>query len=140
MIALEFSRFTQSLPETDARRTWTYYLTKGWIEAGDDLFGSYHQMAERYGAEQAERLIKRMLKNYTRLVFINTGKYEVDHYREYSKRIASRYDLKFEEISGSPTLVAKMMNGPWDENFIVVPLANQLYTKIFTKVPICLIL
>jgi len=110
----------------------TYYLTKGWIEAGDDLFGSYHQMAERYGAEQAERLIKRMLKNYTRLVFINTGKYEVDHYREYSKRIASRYDLKFEEISGSPTLITKMTNGPWDEDFIVVsPGQSILYEDFY---------
>ena len=109
----------------------TYYLTKGWIEAGDNLFGSYHQMAERYGPEQAERLIKRMLKNYTRLVFINTGKYEVEHYREYSKRIASRYDLRFEEIGGSPTLVAKMINGPWDEDFIVVPPGQSILYEDF---------
>jgi hypothetical protein len=99
----------------------TYYLTKGWIEAGDNLFGSYHQMVERYGPEQAERLIKRMLQNYTRLVFINTGKYQVEHYREYSKQMASRYDLRFEEITGSPTLVAEMINGPWDGDFVVVP-------------------
>ena len=99
----------------------TYYLTKGWIETGDDLFGSYHQMVERYGPEQTERLIKRMLQNYTRLVLINTGKYQIEHYREYSKQMASRYDLRFEEISGSPTLVDKMVNGPWDEDFVVVP-------------------
>jgi hypothetical protein len=99
----------------------TYYLTKGWIEAGDDLFGSYHKMVERYGQEQAERLIKRMLQNYTRLVFVNTGKYQVEHYREYTKQTASRYNLKFEEIIGSPTLVAKMINGPWDGDFVVAP-------------------
>jgi hypothetical protein len=99
----------------------TYYLTKGWIETGDNLFGSHHQMVERYGPEQAERLIKRMLQNYTRLVFIDTGKYQVEHYREYSKQMASRYDLRFEEITGSPTLVAEMINGPWDGDFVVVP-------------------
>ena len=99
----------------------TYYLTKGWIETGDDLFGSYHQMVERYGPEQTERLIKRMLQNYTRLVLINTGKYQIEHYREYSKQMASRYDLRFEEISGSPTLVAKMIDGPWDGDFVVAP-------------------
>jgi hypothetical protein len=99
----------------------TYYLTKGWIEAGDNLFGSYQQMVERYGPEQAEKLIKRMLQNYTRLVLINTGQYEVGHYRDYSKRMASRYDLKFEEIEGSTHLVDKMINGPWDEDFVLVP-------------------
>jgi len=46
----------------------TYYLTKGWIEAGDNLFGDHNQMMERYGPEQAEFLIKKMLQNYTRLV------------------------------------------------------------------------
>jgi hypothetical protein len=99
----------------------TYYLTKGWIEAGDNPFGLYDQTVERYGLGKAEWLIKRMLKNYTRLVFINTGQYEVDYYREYSKRMASRYDLRYEEISGSPTLVDKMVNGPWDKDLVVVP-------------------
>jgi hypothetical protein len=99
----------------------TYYLTKGWIEAGHNPFGLYNQMAERYGAEKAEWLISRMLKNYTRLVFIDTGQYEAEHYREYSKRMASRYGLRFEEIDGSTALVAKMINGPWDEDFVVVP-------------------
>lgn len=103
------------------REPGSYYLTKGWIEAGDNPFGLYNQMVERYGTEKAEWLIKRMLKNYTRLVFINTGQYEVDHYREYSKRMASRYGLRFEEIHGSTALVAKMIHGPWDEEFVVVP-------------------
>ena len=109
----------------------TYYLTKGWIEAGDDLFGSFHQMVERYGPELAERLIKRMLQNYTRLVFINTGKYKVEDYREYSKNIASRYDLKFEEINGSPTLVDKIVNGSWDEDFVVVPPGQSISYEAF---------
>jgi hypothetical protein len=109
----------------------TYYLTKGWIEAGDDLFGSYHQMVERYGPGLAERLIKRMLQNYTRLVFINTGKYKVEHYREYSKRIASRYDLRFEEIGGSPALLDKIVNGSWDEDFIVVPPGQAISYEAF---------
>jgi hypothetical protein len=109
----------------------TYYLTKGWIEAGDNPFGLYDQMVERYGTEKAEWLIRRMLKNYTRLVFINTGQYEVDHYRKYSKRMASRYGLRFEEISGSTALITKMINGPWDEDFIMVPPAQTISFEAF---------
>lgn len=99
----------------------TYYLTKGWIEVGDSPFGSYSQMVERYSAEKAEWLMKRMLRNYTRLVFIDTGQYEVDHYRQYSKEMADRYSLRFEEIKGSTSLVTKMIYGPWDEEFVVAP-------------------
>jgi hypothetical protein len=109
----------------------TYYLTKGWIEAGDSPFGSYPQMVERYGAEKTEWLIKKMLVNYTRLVFINTGQYEVEHYREYSKKMASRYDLRFEEINGSTSLVAKMISGPWDEDFVVAPRGQAISYEDF---------
>ena len=113
----------------------TYYLTKGWIEAGDSLFGSHNQMLERYGAEQAEVLIKKMLQNYTRLVFINTGKYRVEQYREYSERTASRYGLNFEEVCGATTLVDKMLNGPWDEDFVVVPPGQAITYESFYASP-----
>ena len=111
----------------------TYYLTKGWIEAGDNLFGSHNQMVERYGPKQAEALIKRMLQNYTRLVFINTGKYRVEHYREYSERTASRYGLRYQEIFGATTLVDKMANGPWDQDFVVVPPGQTITYEAFYK-------
>ena len=113
----------------------TYYLTKGWIEAGDNLFGSNNQIIERYGPEQAEVLIKRMLQNYTRLVFINTGKYRVEHYREYAERTASRYGLRFQEIFGATTLVDKMANGPWDGDFIVVPPGQTITYESFYESP-----
>lgn len=109
----------------------TYYLTKGWIEAGDNPFGLYDQMVERYGIEKTEWLIKRMLKNYTRLVFIDTGQYEVDYYREYSKKMAHRYDLRFEEISGSTSLVKKMIHGPWDEDLVVVSPGQTISYEAF---------
>lgn len=109
----------------------TYYLTKGWIEAGDNPFGLYDQMAERYGVEKAHGLIKRMLKNYTRLVFINTGQYEVDRYRQLSRELASRYDLRFEEIYGSTSLVKKMIHGPWDEDLIIIPPGQTISYEMF---------
>jgi len=114
----------------------TYYLTKGWIEAGDNLFGDHNRMMERYGPEQAEALIKRMLQNYTRLVFINTGQYRVEHYREYCEGVASRFSLRFQEILGATTLVKKMVNGPWDEDFVVVPPGQTVTYEAFYESPI----
>ncbi len=113
----------------------TYYLTKGWIEAGDNLFGDHNQMMKRYGSEQAEALIKRMLQNYTRLVFINTGQWEVERYRRYSRDMASRFGLRFEEIEGSKTLVTKMVNGPWDEDLVVVSPGQPISYEIFCEGP-----
>ncbi|MGD8815408.1 MAG: DUF1638 domain-containing protein [Anaerolineales bacterium] len=97
----------------------TYYMTKGWIEAGDSPFGEYESMVERYGEERARYLVGRILKNYTRLALINTGQYELERYRDYCRRTAEDFGLRYEEIPGSSTLIKKLLNGPWDDEFVV---------------------
>ena len=99
----------------------TYYLTKGWVEAGDTPFEEHKLLIEKYGEEKAERMTRLMLKNYKRLAFINTGVYEIDRYQEYARKTAEKFNLLFEEIAGSPALVRKMVFGPWDGEFVVVP-------------------
>jgi hypothetical protein len=105
--------------EQFGREPGTYYLTKGWIEVGDTPFAEYERLIEKYGPEQAERMIKLMLKNYTRLAFIDTGHYEQEWYREYARRTAEQFDLRYEEIAGSKALVKKMLFGPWDDSFVI---------------------
>ncbi|MEW5873188.1 MAG: DUF1638 domain-containing protein [Chloroflexota bacterium] len=98
----------------------TYYLTKGWIEVGDTPFEEHKQIVEKYGEARAKRMTQLLLKNYKRLAFINTGQYEIERFREYAQKTAAAFDLRFEEIEGSPALVQKMVNGPWDGEFLVV--------------------
>jgi hypothetical protein len=97
----------------------TYYLTKGWIEAGDTPFDEYDKLVKRYGGEKAGRLMGRILKNYTRLALINTGQYDLARYREYSRQMAERLGLCYEEIAGSDALVTRMLHGPWDGDFVI---------------------
>ena len=111
----------------------TYYLTKGWIEVGDTPFDEHQKLIERYGREKAERMTKLVLKNYKRLAFINTGAYELERYQQYSKDIARDFDLTFEEIKGSPSLVKKLINGPWDEEFVVVKPGQILTYQVFVN-------
>lgn len=99
----------------------TYYLTKGWIQVADTPFEEYQRLVKKYGEAKAERMTRLMLRNYTRLGFINTGEYEIERYRAYARQTAERFGLHFEEIQGSSALIRKMISGPWDEEFIVVP-------------------
>lgn len=104
-----------------AQEPGTYYLTKGWIEVGDSPFEEHKRLVQKYGEEKAERMIRLVLKNYKRLGFINTGQYEIERYRDYARKAAARFGLRFEEIQGSSVLLKKMLSGPWDEEFVVVP-------------------
>jgi hypothetical protein len=113
----------------------TYYLTKGWIEVGDSPFEEYKRLIKRYGEQKALRMIKLMLKNYTRLAFINTGAYELERYREYARQTAERFGLRFEEIEGAPSLVQKLLFGPWDDEIVVCPPGQTITYEMFTPAP-----
>jgi hypothetical protein len=117
----------------------TYYLTKGWIEVGESPFSEYDATVQRFGREKAERIYQMMFQHYKRLALINTGQYELERYREYARRTADRFSLRYEEIEGSTELVTKMINGPWDKEFIVVEpgRAIELEQFFFSESPRC---
>lgn len=111
----------------------TYYLTKGWIEAGDTPFSEHAALVKRYGEAKALRMMKLTLKNYTRLAFINTGNYELERYRDYTRRASEQFGLRYEEIEGSSALVQKMIAGPWDDEFVVVAPGETITYEMFAK-------
>ena len=111
----------QSYMEQAKKAPGTYYLTKGWIEVADTPFGEYERMITKYGKDKADYLMDVMLKNYTRLVYIDTGHSDNQPYIDYAKKTATKFKLQFEEIHGSNSLIIKMLTGPWDEDFLVIP-------------------
>jgi Protein of unknown function (DUF1638) len=118
-----------------AEQPGTYYLTKGWIEVGDSPFDEESRLAERYGAEKANRIIRLMLRNYRRLAFIDTGVQDIERYRAQAMATAERFDLRFEEIEGSPSLVEKLLFGPWDSECVVVERGDTVRYEAFVKDP-----
>lgn len=97
----------------------TYYLTPGWIDVGDSPFSEHEKLVEAFGPQKADRVIGRLLRNYTRLAFIDTGRGETEKYRRYSRRMAERFGLRYAELPGSERLIKKMLRGPLDRNFVV---------------------
>ena len=112
----------------------TYYLTKGWIECGDDPYTEYLKMTEKYGHEKAHWLESQVIKNYTRLALINTGNYRMGKYRRYGKKVASFFSLTFEEIPGSNMLVEKLIEGRWDEDFVVIEPGGKIQYDMFLAI------
>ena len=113
----------------------TYYLTKGWIEVSDTLLDEYHRAAEKYGEEKAIRMMSVMLKNYTRLVYIDTGAKAQEHYQAYACQVADQFSLRYEIIPGANDLIKKVLFGPWDTDFVVTPPGRAISYADF-KIPL----
>ncbi len=111
----------------------TLYMTKGWIESGTPLDEQRDLMVKKYGEQKAGILFKKMLQGYKRLAFINTGNYELEQYRKRSREIAQRLNLRYEEIQGDNSLVTKLLNGTWDQEFVVVPSGRTVELTDFRK-------
>jgi len=108
-------------------------LTKGWIESSDTPFSEYDILVKRYGEQIAQRIINQILKNYTRLAFINMGNNKLEYYREHARSMAKRFNLHYEEIQGSDVIIKKMLYGPWDDEFVIIPPSKTISFFDFRK-------
>jgi hypothetical protein len=113
----------------------TYFLSKGWIDAGITLLDELRSMEERYGKRRAELVMKRMLQHYRRLAFIDMGYQDQERYRQFSQKAARKLNLRYQEISGTPEFLRKMCNGPWDDEFIVAPPGQVIRLEDFGMLP-----
>jgi hypothetical protein len=114
----------------------TFFLTAGYI--GDDVgspWSDYERMAQRYGPEKAEKLLKRMVAHYKRMVYIrmpNAANLEAD--REYTQKTAARLDLRYEEIEGTPHMLKRMIEQDWGDDFVVVEPGQPITTAHFLSI------
>lgn len=126
----------QAYSEQSKKEPGSYYLTKGWIEVADTPFDEYERLVVKYGQERADYIMKTMLKHYTRLVYIDTGNSDKQPYVDYARKTAGQFNLRFEEIPGSNSLVLKMLTGPWDQDFLIVEPGHTItYMDFKTSTP-----
>ncbi len=116
-----------------AREPGTYFLTRGWLGDGaEGPFAEYDRMVETYGKERADRLLKKMIGHYKRIAFIRAEDGgEEEKARAEARTIAKRFDLRYEELDATNSILARMMKGDWTEDFIVVEPGEAIDTMHF---------
>ena len=113
----------------------TYYYTRGWIEELGDPYKEYQKMIPRMGEEKARRVALMIMESYKRLALIETGAYEMKRCEEYVNEVAEFYGLPVERLQGDMRLFRKLVDGPWDAEFIVVEPGGVLDEAVFWNVP-----
>jgi len=109
----------------------TYYLTKGWLEAGTDPLSEYEHYVERYGEQTADRVMDALYRNYSQLCLVSHSEAGLAESRERAQRVAAfckeRWGMEYRERVGSDALIAKLLDAPrvldelGDEFIVIAP-------------------
>jgi hypothetical protein len=109
----------------------TYYLTKGWLEAGTDPLKEYESYVERYGEKTADMVMDTMYRNYTQICLVSHSEEDLAANRERAQVVASfcqeRWGMEYKERVGSDALIVKLLNAPHhldllgDEFVVIAP-------------------
>jgi hypothetical protein len=119
----------------------TYYLTKGWLEAGTNPLQEYRTYVERYGQEQADMVMDAQYSNYERLLFVAHNQEDLECYRSQALEVAQfceRWEMRYEELQGSEAYVRRLVEvaaalDNVDGDFVVVPPGNEIQLSQFLR-------
>ncbi len=111
----------------------TYYLTQGYIGDGaGSFFSDYDRIVQKYGLERAEKIRTKMFSHYHRLTYIrlpNVSTLEAD--REYSRKMAARFNMEYNEIEGTTSLLRHLFEGDWEHEFIIAEPGHAITMEQF---------
>ena len=87
----------------------TYFLTNGWLE-------QHHALNDDID----------MMPFYNKLAFIEMGIEPDDSYGQRAQKLAEERQWDYENITGNLSLLRRLVNGDWDDDFLIVPPGAQI--------------
>lgn len=114
----------------------TYFESTGWLERGSGpaqtpqlgLSVSQAELIERYGEENARYLAEQLtgMRHYSKLAFIETGIEPNDSFERRAHREAAERGWEYEKLHGDLDLIRRLLDGDWDDDFLVVPPGGRI--------------
>jgi len=105
----------------------TYYITTGWARYGTTSLTAYkNEYLPKYGEEDARYIAGELLKHYTRVALINHGAGDMKIGRAHAREFAETFGMTYVEIPGSLDYLRRLVQGPWDDDFVLVERGGSL--------------
>jgi len=120
----------------------TYYLSKGWLEAGTNPLVESRKYEEKYGAETTAFLMDTQYHHYSRLMMVAHNQQELEAYRPQAQEVAdycARWGMRYEEILGSDSYlrrlveIAASLELSGNDDFLLIPPEGTLTQAHFIR-------
>ena len=126
----------------------TYWFSPGWVEqstfpcgAGKETLRRRYE--EQYGEDNAEFLVehaRESLSAYKRAALITWPELDRKAYHERAQQVAKEFGWRFESLEGSSELLARVLNGTWEEKDVVIAEPGHTFevgndTEVVSVVP-----
>ncbi len=116
-IRMLLSKSPDGCIDTDPR---CLYFTENWMNSEQFLFAQFENYLKKYGVKKGNIIVNEMIKNYTGVCLIDTGTYEVEHYREIWKETFDKWNLSCNVRQGTLRILEKLIQGNWDQEFCII--------------------
>jgi len=121
----------------------TYWYALDYVERADgsgtalslgsdmdmDIGGVYEEYVQKYGKDNADYLMEAMgawRKHYQRAAFIDIGVGDSTTVAARTRDEAARRGWTFDRLVGDLVLVRRLLNGDWDDDFLVLQPGQQV--------------
>jgi hypothetical protein len=120
----------------------TYYLTRGWLEAGAHPLSEYQELVEKFGQESADHVVDMLFGNYTQLCLLASTEADLAACRTEAREVADfcarRWNMSYQERIGSEALLRGLLDAPRQmgalgEEFVVVPPGGRVQAQMFAR-------
>lgn len=119
----------------------TYWLSKGWLEAGSNPLMEYQENVEKYGEEQADWIMDVQYRNYQRLALVAHTPEDLEAYRSQAKEVGEycqQWGMRYEEVLGSDAYVKRMVSALFStdgvgDDFLLIPPGGEIQQINFIR-------
>jgi hypothetical protein len=105
-----------------------------------DIQARYTEYVEKYGEENAAYLMEVMgawQSHYNRATYIDLGIGDGRRLEAQTEREAANRGWRYERLTGNLTLIRRLLNAEWDQDFLVIPPGQQIAMSYDEKVVTC---
>ena len=115
----------------------TYYVTRGWINTGNDPLEQYEQYVEKYGEKRADRVVEAFYGHYDTVCLMAFSEEELDEVRPLAVPVVQwfqdRWQLEYIEKVGQSSFIERLVTDQQKDpdDFVIVEPGGTVKMEMF---------